>query len=416
MDTHTAHKDRQTGTKDRQAGRTSGQTSPQPTDCAQLTFVFREGQCPDGIPTDAPRLAAGDAGPCTWGVTGVRGATEAGRSVAAPAGRSPQEPLPAAQTPSSLSTVPMDSGAPKGAPQWCPPRSPLYLRLRGNPWGTGGRGAAPRAPAGRCRWRGGCRRSSGNPAGWPGAPWCGCGGTHLSGHPQSRHCPVPLGGNCWVSTKPEPLLWGVSTPPSRWPCSASLAQYNPRFPSTIPDFPAWPQLTPPWDPSPRSAPSRTRTPTGSSFLPPSLNWKGATFCTGKLGEPTPLQQLGEDQLNLQGWPRRTHLNSGLSFFSTSSGGTRDMGVKGTMFTDCGGTGQGRRALIPWGSTQHSTTQHCPGTTVPTGPGWESRWPQPPVGSVRGDPNTGWDRAEGEQCLLRWADGPSSCPCWPGCCP
>lgn len=59
--------DKQAQKTDRQAGRTSGQTSPQPTDCAQLTFVFREVQCPDGIPTDAPRLTAGDAGLCTWG-------------------------------------------------------------------------------------------------------------------------------------------------------------------------------------------------------------------------------------------------------------------------------------------------------------------------------------------------------------
>lgn len=283
--------DKQAQKTDRQAGQVA-RPLPSPPTAHSSPSSSEKFSARTGSPLMLPGSLLGTQGCAPGGVAGVRGGDRGGGV----SGRSSRQ-VPSGAPASSADTeqpqhCPHGQRSPQGcppAPQWCPPRSPLYLRLRGNPRGTGGRGAALTAPAGRCRWRGGCRRSSGNPAGWPGAPWCGCGGTHQSGHPQSRHCPVPLGGNCWVSTKPEPLLWGVSTPPSRWPCSASLAQYNPRFPSTIPDFPAWPQLISPWDPSPCSAPSRTRTPTGSSFLPPSLNWKGATFCTGKLGEPTPLQ-------------------------------------------------------------------------------------------------------------------------------
>jgi len=53
-----------------------------------------------------------------------------------------------------------------------------------------------------------------------------------------------------------------------------------------------------------------------------------------------------------------HLNRGLSLFSASSGGTKDMGVKGTMVTACKGRVAGQ--MGPGEGARHGTIPAEPG--------------------------------------------------------
>lgn len=68
----------------------------------------------------------------------------------------------------------------------------------------------------------------------------------------------------------------------------------------------------------------------SSSLPPGFNGDRAIPSVMARGQ----HELGA-QLDTGGGEAGSHLNRGLFLFSASSGGTKDMGVRGTMFTACG---------------------------------------------------------------------------------
>lgn len=219
--------------------------------------------------------------------------------------------------------------------------------------------------------------------------------------PAGDNGPVRGTGPCWG---PPDGGSGAEVPPGQQPpapggiCSQPLSSHSSGPTKPCPDSPAQsrPHCTPCTRSSPRAGSWHPQD--YSSSLPPGFSRDRAIPSATARGQPDPTAARAG------GAEAGSHLNRGLFLFSASSGGTKDIGVRGTMLTACRDKNRSAAAVARGGTGGAGTAWAAPSLGAP------------PAGQQPQRLRDAGGRKGRQQAALRWADGPSSCPRCPGWCP